>query len=512
MGQRHQKYQKSRKIDEANKEISFPKEEKITKSSFKFLNIIGRGGFGKVWKVYSKKYKTIYAMKEMSKTKIIDKRSEKSVKAERDLLEKMHHPFIINMHFSFQDNDHLYITMDLLTGGDLRYHLCRKKKFSESETKFFIACIILSLEYIHTNNIIHRDLKPENLVMDAKGYVKLTDFGIAKIYVKENYKETSGTPGYMAPEVMCSQNHTIAVDYFALGVIGYEFMNGRRPYIGKNRKEIKEKILSKQVKVRKEIIPFGWSVESADFINRLIQRKPANRLGLRGPTEVKEHLWFKDYDWKNLYCGKLISPFQPKDEDNFDFNYCNEPDKLGANTQERYFNIMSSQKYKEAFETFYYFNRLSQKNNYSRNNQYKFKNPHLVYLQKDKEEEMENNKEFKASIIINNNIININNYNFAKIDSNNIKKIKNENNFNNDSFVKKEDLLIPINGIMAGRLFKGEEQYSDVRKLPSFKSTNTLLKGYCKRSSSAMNIRARKNNGVDYDKMKYKKTDDIEGW
>ena len=512
MGQKHQK---SKKIFEIRNELPMmPKEEKLTKASFKFLSIIGRGGFGKVWKVYSKKYKTIYAMKEMSKTKIIDKRSEKSVKAERDLLEMMHHPFIINMHFSFQDNDHLYITMDLLTGGDLRYHLCRKKKFSEPETKFFIACIILSLEYIHTNNIIHRDLKPENLVMDNKGYVKLTDFGIAKFYVKENYKETSGTPGYMAPEVMCSQNHTIAVDYFALGVIGYEFMNGKRPYVGKNRKEIKSKILTTQVQVKKGMVPQGWSVESADFINRLIQRKPANRLGLRGPTEVKEHLWFKDYDWKNLYCGKLISPFQPKDEDNFDYNYCNEPDKLGANTQERYYNIMSSQKYKEAFVEFYYFNRLSKKTGKERNNEYKFKNPHLEYLKMDIEEKkLENNNEIKAPIIINNNIININNYNFGNLDGNNIKKIQSDNIFNNDnSFIKKDDLLVPINGIIAGRLFKGEEQYSDMRKLSSFKSTNTLLKGYNKRSTSAAIIRGRKYNGVNYGTMKYTKVNDIEGW
>lgn len=308
------KQQKPKKIFEIKKD-NIQKLEKLTRNSFEFVSIIGRGGFGKVWKIYSKKYKKIFAMKEMSKAKIIDKRSEKSVKAERDLLEVMHHPFIINMHFSFQDNDHLYIAMDLLTGGDLRYHLCKSKKFFEDQTKFFIACIILSLEYIHSNNILHRDLKPENLVMDEKGYVKLTDFGIAKVYRKENYKETSGTPGYMAPEVMCAQNHTIAVDYFALGVIGYEFMNGTRPYLGKNRKEIKEKIMAKQVQVKKTQIPHGWSVESADFINRLLQRKPANRLGLRGPTEVKEHLWFKDYDWKGLYLGKLVSPFIPKNAD-----------------------------------------------------------------------------------------------------------------------------------------------------------------------------------------------------
>ena len=509
MGQKNQKPKKVFEIGkDSRKEQSLPKEEKITKSSFKFMSIIGRGGFGKVWKVYSKKYKTIYAMKEMSKTKIIDKRSEKSVKAERDLLENMHHPFIINMHFSFQDNDHLYITMDLLTGGDLRYHLCRKKKFSEPETKFFIACIILSLEYIHTNNIIHRDLKPENLVMDNKGYVKLTDFGIAKEYVKENKTETSGTPGYMAPEVMCSQNHTIAVDYFALGVIGYEFMNGKRPYVGKNRKEIKAKILSTQVQVKKGMVPQGWSFESADFINRLIQRKPANRLGLRGPTEVKEHLWFKDYDWKNLYCGKLISPFQPKDGDNFDYNYCNEPDRIGANTQERYYNIMSSQRYKEVFLNFYYFNRLSAKSGRERDNLKKFKNPHLIYLKIDKEEEELKNHEIKAPIIINNNIININNYNFSAIDNNINLQNHNSNNINdinNDSYVKRDDLFIPINGIAPGRLFKGEEQFSDVRKLSSYKSTNLLLKGYKNRSSSALIRGGKKYNAANYDSMKFTK-------
>jgi len=84
----------------------------------------------------------------------------------------------------------------------------------------------LGLEYIHTNNILHRDIKPENLVLDERGYVRITDFGIAKVYQKENSSETSGTPGYMAPEVMCAQNHTIAVDYFALGVLCFEFMFG----------------------------------------------------------------------------------------------------------------------------------------------------------------------------------------------------------------------------------------------------------------------------------------------
>ena len=131
-------HQKPAKKNLSKIEPVITKEEKITKSSFKFLNIIGRGGFGKVWKVYSKKYKSIYAMKEMSKTKIIDKRSEISVKAERNLLERMNHPFIINMHFSFQDNEHLYIAMDYLTGGDLRYQLCLKKNFQNKKQNFLL--------------------------------------------------------------------------------------------------------------------------------------------------------------------------------------------------------------------------------------------------------------------------------------------------------------------------------------------------------------------------------------
>ena len=171
----------------------------------------------------------VYALKEMSKVKIIDKKSEKSVMSERSLLARLHHPFLVNMVYSFQDSDYLYLVMDYLTGGDLRYHLCHRKMFTEEQTKFFMACIILGLEYIHSNNIIHRDIKPENLVCDDKGYIRITDFGVAKKYHKNNGDETSGTPGYMAPEVLCARNHSYPVDFFALGVIGYEFMMGNAP-------------------------------------------------------------------------------------------------------------------------------------------------------------------------------------------------------------------------------------------------------------------------------------------
>ena len=350
----------------------------MNRNSFDYLSIIGRGGFGKVWKVCHKQTKKLYAMKEMNKAKIIDKKSDKSVKSERDLLSKLNHPFIINMHFSFQDSDNLYLVMDLLTGGDLRYHICKKRYFTEEQSKFFISCIILGLEYCHYYNIIHRDIKPENLILDSKGYVHITDFGIAKIQVSNNHKETSGTPGYMSPEVLCGQNHTISVDYFALGVMGYEFMMGIRPYLGANRKEIKEKVMAKQVVIHRKDIKNGWSLESGDFINRLLQRKPGKRLGAHGINEVKNHVWFKNYDWNDLYNKKLIAPFIPSNDDNFDYKYCNNVEKQGLKTKERYAEIVISDNYKTIFNAYLYFNRndLKNKKDENGNNHYIYPNIH----------------------------------------------------------------------------------------------------------------------------------------
>ena len=126
--------------------------------------------------------------------------------------------------------------MDYLDGGDLRYHIGKRRKFSESETKFFIANMIIGLEYLHNKSIIHRDMKPENLVLDSDGYLRITDMGISREFREDNHQDTSGTPGYMSPEVICRNNHSYPADWFAVGVMGYEFMLGKRPYNGRNRK------------------------------------------------------------------------------------------------------------------------------------------------------------------------------------------------------------------------------------------------------------------------------------
>ncbi|CAD8153009.1 unnamed protein product [Paramecium octaurelia] len=288
--------------------------------NYEILEVLGKGGFGRVLKVKRKKNNQLFAIKKMSKAKIINQKSITAILNEKNLLIQLRHPFIVNMHSAFQDKESLYLVLDLLTGGDLRYHIYRNKRFSEQEVsmkncsfqEFFAACIITSLDYLHQQGIIHRDLKPENLVFDDKGYLRLTDMGIARIWRPENSSDVSGTPGYMAPEVICRQNHGIAADFFALGVIVYECMLGKRPYVGKTRQEIREQILGQQVQVRRMDLPVAWSLEAADFVNQLIQRKPSNRLGSYNPNDVKNHPWFFQFDWTLLSKKIMLAPYKPK--------------------------------------------------------------------------------------------------------------------------------------------------------------------------------------------------------
>ena len=314
----------------------------------------------------------------MSKAKIIDKKSIESILGEKRILSELHHPFIVNMIYSFQDFDYLYLVMELLSGGNLRYHISLKKRFHENQIKFIIGCIMIGLKYIHGQNILHRDIKPENLVFDQNGYLRITDFGIAKHYVINNKKDTSGTVGYLAPEVLCNVNHNFSIDYYAVGIITYELMYGHRPYIGKNKHEVKQLILTRQAKIEYEDLPYGFSNDIANFINGLIQRKPKNRLGKDDINEVIDHPWFDDFDWNNCALKKLKAPYVPKFGDNFDKNYCLQSNKIGTETIERYSKIMSKENIHLIFREFNcstipkelkgYNNKKTKENMYGNNN------------------------------------------------------------------------------------------------------------------------------------------------
>ena len=342
-----------------------------------------------------KKFKIFYALKEISKVKVIDKKSINSIIYERELLSRLKHPLIINLQYAFQDYNNLYLVLDLLTGGDLRYQIGHHKRqyFSEQQTKFFVSCIISALYYIHNKNVIHRDIKPENLVFDNKGYLHITDFGIAKFKSKINKNETSGTPGYMAPEVMKGFNHTGSVDYFAVGIITYELMMGKRPYVGKSRKEIKEQMMSKQIYVDIEMIPSYWSEEAADFINKLLIRKDIKRLGFDNELDIQNHPWFYDINFDKIIKKEYISPFIPKiNHDNYDKRYCEELEKIGFETNYRYEEYKANEHYRDIFFGFTFYNVDESKFKI-------YKKPSIKYIQNKKYKITENLKEKKSKTI-----------------------------------------------------------------------------------------------------------------
>lgn len=399
----------------------------LYRNLFDFLFVIGKGGFGKVWRVRYKKTQEIFALKEMSKKKILDKKSEYSINNERVFLSKLRHPFLVNMHYAFQDKDNLYLVIDILNGGDLRFHCSRYRKFSEEQTRFFIACMVHALSYVHENNVIHRDVKPENLILDDKGYVHLTDFGIAKENKGDNSSETSGTPGYMSPEVILGIGHSFSVDYYAIGVIGFEFMTGKRPYIGKTRREIKEQMFKKQARINKNKLEKEWSLDSMDFINRLIERKPELRLGSKsGIKELKDHFWLRYYPWNELEKKSLPGPFIPEKRKNFDKRYCESIEQIGETTMLRYEQIALRDDYITAFANFYYNRDEKEKD----------------MKDKEKEKEIQTNNNINKEIISieDNTIKKKKKTKMNKISENN-ENIREDNNDNNDKEKIKENKI-----------------------------------------------------------------------
>ena len=332
-----------------NKKIQLSHHSSNFINNFKLECVIGKGGFGKVWKVKYKLNGKQYAMKIMSKLKIIRKNSIKNILNEKHLLSKLHNPFLVNMVFSFQDIDNLYLIMDLLLGGDLRYHINNSEIFNETQLKFFLSCTILGLDYLHQNKIIHKDIKPENLVFDKNGYLHITDLGISKIYQVENKKENSGTPGYMAPEVLFNKNHDYSVDFFALGVIGYEIIMKKRPYKGKDKRELRKEIISRQAKLKsEELFNQGWSKNCVEFINGLLQRKKDKRLGKNGVKELMEHPWFEKFDWNELISLKLKPNWRPPLSENF-YHNIEEEDNIGKETELIYEEIKNKEDYQKYF-------------------------------------------------------------------------------------------------------------------------------------------------------------------
>ena len=301
-------------------------------------------------------------MKEMSKVKVYIKKSLASILSEKNILSNLHHSLISNLNFSFQDKEYLYLILDYLPGGDLRYYLSKKISFNEVQIKFMISNLILSLNYIHNNNVLHRDIKPENLVFDDKGYLHLTDFGISrKIKNGKSVFDKSGTPGYISPEVLLNKPQNFASDFFSVGVICYELLYNKKPFKGKNKKEMAEKILYKNIRLTKKDIPKNYSLNFGDFINKLLKRNNRDRLGSKGIHQIKNHPWLEGVEW-DIIESKLVNsdniPFSPSIGDNFDNNIANKKEHLDMEHYNEFLKKVNDSGYFKSF----YFNYLNIQN------------------------------------------------------------------------------------------------------------------------------------------------------
>eukprot|EP01116_Phalansterium_solitarium_P006319 TRINITY_DN18623_c0_g1_i1.p1 TRINITY_DN18623_c0_g1~~TRINITY_DN18623_c0_g1_i1.p1 ORF type:complete len:417 (-),score=86.55 TRINITY_DN18623_c0_g1_i1:265-1515(-) len=292
-------------------EMLYQKEKepkRITQDDFELMAVVGKGSFGKVMQVKKKDTGEIFAMKVLKKESIIARKQVAHTRAEKSILQKIQHPFIVRLHYAFQTPEKLYMVMDYVNGGELFFHLKRAGRFSEERVRFYTAEISSAIAHLHSLGIVYRDLKPENILLNMAGHIQITDFGLSKEINAEGTTTFCGTPEYLAPEVLKGQNHGQAVDWWSLGTLVYEMLTGLPPFYSQNINAMYQKILSFDLK-----FPAYMSPDAQSLLSGLLQRDPDSRLGsgANGFANIKQHPWFSVYDWAKLDRLEYEPPFKP---------------------------------------------------------------------------------------------------------------------------------------------------------------------------------------------------------
>uniref|UniRef100_A0A673I8T6 Serine/threonine-protein kinase Sgk1 n=1 Tax=Sinocyclocheilus rhinocerous TaxID=307959 RepID=A0A673I8T6_9TELE len=288
-------------------------------TDFDFLKVIGKGSFGKVLLAKRKRDGKCYAIKVLQKKVILNRREQKHIMAERNvLLKNVKHPFLVGLHYSFQTTDKLYFVLDFVNGGELFFHLQKERTFPEPRAKFYIAEMASALGYLHSLTIVYRDLKPENILLDSQGHIVLTDFGLCKEGISQADTTTTfcGTPEYLAPEVLRKLPYDNTVDWWCLGSVLYEMLYGLPPFYSRDTHEMYDNILHKELVMRPGASTAAWSILQA-----LLEKDHTRRLGYRDDfNEVKGHEFFSTINWDDLEQKKLPPPFNPSVESQYDIS------------------------------------------------------------------------------------------------------------------------------------------------------------------------------------------------
>ncbi|KAK7271191.1 hypothetical protein RJT34_26882 [Clitoria ternatea] len=317
---------------------------------FEIIKPISRGAFGRVFLAKKRTTGDLFAIKVLKKADMIRKNAVESILAERDILITVRNPFVVRFFYSFTCRENLYLVMEYLNGGDLYSLLRNLGCLDEEVARVYIAEVVLALEYLHSMHVVHRDLKPDNLLIAHDGHIKLTDFGLSKVglinstddlsgpavngtpligedeprvFTSEDQRERRkkrsavGTPDYLAPEILLGTGHGYTADWWSVGVILFEMIVGIPPFNSEHPQSIFDNILNR--KIPWPAVPEEMSPEAHDLIDRLLTEDPNQRLGAKGASEVKQHVFFKDINWDTLARQKAA--FVPASESAFDTSY-----------------------------------------------------------------------------------------------------------------------------------------------------------------------------------------------
>ncbi|XP_063283801.1 microtubule-associated serine/threonine-protein kinase 2 isoform X2 [Pelobates fuscus] len=305
-----------------------------SEEEFENMKLISNGAYGAVYLVRHKGTRQRFAMKKINKQNLILRNQIQQAFVERDILTFAENPFVVSMFCSFETKRHLCMVMEYVEGGDCATLLKNIGALPVEMARMYFAETVLALEYLHNYGIVHRDLKPDNLLITSMGHIKLTDFGLSKIglmslttnlyegHIEKDTREfldkqLCGTPEYIAPEVILRQGYGKPVDWWAMGVILYEFLVGCVPFFGDTPEELFGQVISDEIAWPdgEEALP----ADAQDLIYKLLRQNPLERMGTGGTYEVKQHRFFKDLDWNGLLRQK--AEFIPQLESEDDTSY-----------------------------------------------------------------------------------------------------------------------------------------------------------------------------------------------
>uniref|UniRef100_A0A6I8PE61 non-specific serine/threonine protein kinase n=1 Tax=Ornithorhynchus anatinus TaxID=9258 RepID=A0A6I8PE61_ORNAN len=323
-------------LEGENFHLAFREGSKKTPSEeeFETIKLISNGAYGAVFLVRHKSTRQRFAMKKINKQNLILRNQIQQAFVERDILTFAENPFVVSMFCSFETRRHLCMVMEYVEGGDCATLLKNIGALPVDMARMYFAETVLALEYLHNYGIVHRDLKPDNLLITSMGHIKLTDFGLSKIglmslttnlyegHIEKDAREfldkqVCGTPEYIAPEVILRQGYGKPVDWWAMGIILYEFLVGCVPFFGDTPEELFGQVISDEI-----AWPEGDDAlppDAQDLTSKLLHQNPLERLGTGSAFEVKQHRFFKDLDWTGLLRQK--AEFIPQLESEDDTSY-----------------------------------------------------------------------------------------------------------------------------------------------------------------------------------------------